>query len=218
VPIVKNLLETDFAGIPINDFIFEIRRKADKAETHIAFQGEVPCYVSKAPKLRQMADSLDLARDAAASGDRFKIKELKNLIAVGRMALEMNAQHIVLLSLAKNDRSILVDCGYELKEKRSNKSVPNLLNHSPQLFVKHGSASGRIIIRIKRIKKYTSVELQMTEQDPTIETSWSGRGIHTKSRFEQKGLEPATKIYFRARYHVDGGIGRWSSPIGIIVL
>lgn len=211
------LLETNFTG-SINDFIAKMQYIADKIEFHEAFKMEVPEYVTKSPKLRQMAEELGKARDAAAGGDRDRTAEKKALLAAGQLALAMNAHHIGMLSLARNDQGMLANCGYELKQRGSSKQLPNLLDLFPEVFVKHGSASGVVVVMVKRIKSTANIELRMTDQDPTVEASWGSKGMHTKSRIELKGLEPAKRVHFRARYHEDGNAGPWSSAVSIIVL
>jgi hypothetical protein len=218
VSTVPELLETNFTGLSINDFIVKLHHIADRLETHPAFKDEQPEYVTKSPRLRQMADELGKACDAAAGGDRDRSAEKKALLAAGQLGLSMNANHIVMLSLARNDPGILANCGYELKQRSGSKQVSNLLDLSPEVFAKHGSVSGVVIVLAKRKKSTASVELQMTDQDPTVETSWSSQGMYTKSRIELKGLEPTKRLHLRARYHEDGSAGRWSSPASIIVL
>jgi hypothetical protein len=213
-------LETNLSGLPINDLIVTISHMADKAETHIAFQGIVPEYVSPAPRLRQIVSGLEQARDAASGGDQYRNAEKKSQIASALLAVSMNAQHIVMFSLHRNDPSALLNAGYDLKQKSSGKATArNLLDLVPEVFAKHmPNVSGGIILMVKRARQNASIELQMTDQDPNLEASWSGPMMYLKSRIELKGLEPAKKIYIRARYHEDGGTGRWSSVVCIIVL
>ena len=222
MPIIPELLEANLAGHSINDLIVTIDHMADKAETHIAFQGEVPDYVSKAPRLREISSAIGQARDAAAGGDRNANADKKEKIAAGLLAVNMNAQHIVMLSLARNDPSILLNAGYEPKQqKTSGKAATtlSLLDLVPEVYVKHMiNVSGGVVIMVKRDKQHASIELQMTDQDPNLEASWGGLGMFDKSRIELRGQEPARKIHLRARYHEDGATGRWSSVVSIIVL
>ena len=217
MPIIPDILEANYTDFPVNDFIVEMQHAADKQETHEAFQGQLPEYVTKAARLREIADELGKARDAAAGGDRDRSAEKKALLAAGQLALSMNANHITMLSLARNNPGLLANCGYELKQKSSNKSV-NLLDFAPEVFAKHGNVSGALVVMAKRAKSSANIELQVTDQDPTIEASWRSLGMYNRSRIELKGLEPAKKLYFRARYHEDGNVGNWSSPVCIIVL
>lgn len=217
---IPELLETNYDNLPINDLIVTINHLAEKAESHVAFQGELPEYVTRPAQLRQLAETLGKARDAAAGGDRDRSAEKKALIESCKMALSMNALHIVMLSLHRNDPTIRLNAGYEEKHKSTGKAKVNLLEQSPDVLVKHGSVSGHINLLIKRARQNASIEVQTTDGDPNDEGAWKryGEGVHNKSRIELKGQEPAKKIYFRARYHEDGGTGPWSAPVGIIVL
>jgi len=218
MPTIPDPLEANFNDLSINDFIVQMQYAADKQEKHPAFQGDPPEYVTIASRLREMATELGQARDAAAGGDRNKIAEKNALWTAGKMALSVNAHHIVLLSLHRNDPSLLLDSGYEHKQKNNGKAAANLLDLTPDVFAKHGTVSGCLSVLAKRHSRVANIELQITDQDPTVESSWNSLGMYTKSRIEVRGLEPAKRIHFRARYHVEGSAGKWSSTVSIIVL
>lgn len=216
---IPDLLDTNFEDLSVNDLIVTIGHAADKAETHIAFQGDLPEYVKRSPQLRQLAEDLGKARDAAAGHDQQKVAEKKALMAEGKHALTVNAHHITLLSIHRNDPTILLDAGYKHKQKLAKAKV-NLLDLVPEVSLKHGGGTGVITIVVKRAKGNASLEVQMTDQSPDVEGSWRGlgEGTYNRSRIEIKGLQPASRVHFRARYHEDGGTGRWSTPVSLIVL
>ena len=209
-------------GLSINDFIVSVHHKADKAEKHVAFQGSnLPEYLTMPPMMRQMADRLGLARDAAAGGDTENRALMNALWAELKLAVRMNGQHITMLSLYRKDPSILLNAGYELKESTPSKSAAavHLLELTPEVSVKHDVVPESIIIMVKRPRNNASVGIQTTYGDPNLEASWENpEGVHNKSRIVQKGLEQARRIYIRARFHEDGSTGRWSQPVSIIVL
>lgn len=217
---MTELLKGD-EGLTINDFIVSVHHKADRAEKHVAFQGDVPEYVTMPPKLRAAADNLGLARDAAAGGDKDKKAIMLAQWSDLKQAIRINAQHISMLSQHRKDPSILHNAGYEVKESTPSKPAAlHLLELVPEVSVKHDVAPESIIITVKRPKNNASVGIQMTYGDPNQEASWGAQpeGVHNKSRIVQKGLEQARRIYLRARYHEDGSTGRWSQPVSIIVL
>ena len=214
-------LESNLSWLTINDLIVAIRHMADKAETHLAFQGNVPEYVSQAPRLREIASGLERARDAAAGRDQNLMAEKKRLVAAALLSISMNGQHVVMFSLHRNDPILLLNAGFDPKQKASAKAPTlSLLDLVPELFVKQTpNVSGGLTIMIKRAKQNASTELMITDQDPNIEASWTNSlGMFLKSRIELRGQEPAKRIYLRGRYHEDGATGRWSSVVGIIVL
>lgn len=217
MPLPEQLVN-NFTGLPVNDLVVDLNHKADKAESHVAFKGNLPIWVSDAVKLRQLADALANARDAARGNDREAVAALKNCAAAGCKALSMNGVHINMLSLFHNDPNILLGAGYQLKPTTGGKSTPpSLLDLVPEIIAKHG-VSGCINLTVSRARQNASIQIMMTTDDPTVEASWIDLGIFTKSRIDIKDLELAAKVSFRVRYHEDGHAGRWSSPVTIIVI
>ena len=217
---ITDYLKSDQSENDINAFIVKVEHCADKAENHVAFGGDTPEYVSKAPKLRQLVVSVASARDEAAGGDKNKVEALKALVAHTQLCLDMNACHITMISLARNDLNILNNAGYQIKQKPGKtKSTVDVLDLTPEVTLKRTTVSGGVIVQIKRTKqRNVSAEIQMTDQDPNVEASWYSKGIYNKSRVEFKGFEPGKKIYFRVRFHADGGVGKWCPVVGIIVI
>src|SRR5689334_15723253 len=84
---IPELLEANLDDESINDLIVTIDHMADKAETHVAYQGGVPDYVSRAPRLREITGGLGRLRDEAAGGDRGKAAELKLLVETAKQAV-----------------------------------------------------------------------------------------------------------------------------------
>lgn len=218
---IPELLEHNYQPLSINDFIVETHHVADKLESHPILKEEtVPEYFSPPPKLRGMADQLGQVRDAAAGGDRDQKAAKQKLRESLQLALSMNAQHITMISLYRNDPSLLLNTGYQQKQKSSSssKAAVDLLDASPEVALRHGITSGTVRVTLKRLKPTATIELQMTDQDPNHEASWISKGIYTKSRIEFKGLEPARRYYVRARYLDGGASGPWSAVASIIVL
>jgi hypothetical protein len=204
----------------VNDLIVFANHAADKGETHVAFQGPVSDYVTLPPKLREHANALSLARDAAAGHDENRMAEQKALVDIVVHALDHNSYHIILLAEHRKDPSLLLNAGYDLKPPKVSKVKFNLLDLIPLLQLKHlDGVAGALLVNLKRAKNSASVELMMTET-PDDEASWHrvSEGIYNRSRFELRGLEPTKRLYFRARYHEGGEVGAWCQPVCIIVL
>jgi len=222
VSVIPELLVAHFQDLGINDFIALILTHAAKVDAHPALKDGVPEYFTMGEKLRTLAGNLAQWRDAAATGNRDAKAKKQEVWDAGKLALAMNLQHFTMLSLHRNDPSILNDTGFELKQKQqTSKPSVNLLAEIPVVTLKHaqstsGPISGAITVVLSRPKN-APCELQMS-YDPSNESSWGGQGIHQKARIEYSGLEPASRVSFRARLHVDGKTGPWSQFATIIVL
>jgi len=210
----------NYRDCPVNDLIVFTYHAADKGETHLAFQGPVSDYVTLPPQLRQIADALGVARDAAASHDDDRVAEQKALMESTVRALDRNSYHIILFADHHKDPSLLPNGGYEMKPPKVVKGKVNLLDLIPGLRVKHlEGVTGALVVYLARAKSDASVELQMTET-PENEGSWQrvSEGNYNRSRFELRGYQPARRIYLRARYHEGGAVGAWCTSVSIIVL
>lgn len=221
--VIPELLDLNFNDLSINDFIVRVNFIADKIENHPALK-ECPEYFSGPDRLREKALLLGQLRDAAAKGDREKRAEKMAAWEETKLAVTMNGQHIIMLSLHRNDPSILLNAGFELKQKQHGvkSSSTNLLAEAPQLAVKYvnsasGPVPGAIVVVVTRAKNTVSYELQMTE-NPGDDSSWNGLGLYSKARVEYKNQQSAKRLHFRARYHHDGGVGPWSQVVNILVL
>lgn len=220
--LIPELLVAHYQDLSLNDFIAFVLTHADKVDAHPALKDGTPEYFSKGERLRAFAAELGLWRDAAATGSRDAKAKKQEVWEAAKLAISMNVQHIIMLSLHRKDPTILLETALELKQKpQTSKSSVNLLAEIPVVSVKHvrsksGSVTGSIVVIVTRPKN-APWELQMT-YDPSNESSWGGQGIHQKSRFEYNGLEPASRVSFRARLHVEGKTGPWSQVATIIVL
>lgn len=214
---------TNINDLGINDFIALLLTVADKTDAHPALKDGLPEYFSNGQKLREIAGNLTQLRDAASTGNRDAKAEKIAAWEAGKLAVAMNAQHLTMLSLHRKDPSLLNNIGLELKQKQQGgRSAVNVLAETPVVSAKHvqgpsGPVSGSIVLVISRAKSSIPFELQMTD-DPSNESSWSSQGIHQKARIEYHGQEPAKRLYFRVRYHVDGKTSQWSPTANIIVL
>ena len=204
----------------VNDLIVFTNHAADKAETHVAFQGAVSDYVTMPPQLREMANELGVARDAAAGHDDNRVAEQNALMETTIRALDHNSYHIALLAVHRKDPDILLNSAFETKPPKTSKGKINLLDLVPGLSAKHlKGVEGAIYLAFKREKPNAVFELQMTET-PDDEASWRrvDEGTYNRSRVELRGLQPTRRLYFRVRYHEGGAVGAWSQPVSIIVL
>ena len=218
-PFIDPYLRT-YQQSQVNDLIVFTNHAAAKGENHVAFQGPLAVYVTPPPKLREIADALSLARDAASGHDDYKMAELKSLTDSVVQALDHNSYHIILLADHHKDPGMLLNAGYEMKPPKTIKGKVSLLDLVPGLTLRHlKDVIGAIYVILARAKNNASVELQMTET-PDDEASWrrASEGIYNRSRFELRGFEQTKRLYFRARYHEGGAVGAWCPPVCIIVI
>ncbi|MBJ6752070.1 hypothetical protein [Geomonas anaerohicana] len=222
MPVIPELLAAHYQDLAINEFIAFMLFHAERMDAHAVIKEGAPEYFSDGQRLREIAANLRQLRDSAATGNReAKAKKLE-VWEEGKLAVAMNVQHITMLSLHRKDPTILQETGLELKQKQHiMKTSLNLLTEIPVVTVKHvkspsGPVPGAVTVIITRPKN-APCELQMST-DPSNEGSWGGQGIHQKVRIQYQGLEPASRVYFRARLHVDGKTGPWSQVATIIVL
>jgi hypothetical protein len=220
-PKIQDPFDRGYHDSPVNDLIVLARHLADRGESHVAFQGTLPEWVTPPPKLREMADALGVARDAAFGHDDVRLAEQKTLMEALIKAVDQNSYQIIMLSNHRNDPAILLNGGYELKPvKLGRKAKLNLLDMIPELRMEHlVGVTGGVLAVLKRATKNAICELQMTET-PDDESSWRkfGEGIFNSSRCELRGNKPTAKLYFRTRYHDGGLAGAWSQPVSIIIL
>lgn len=211
---IKDPYDRGYRAQGVSDLIYTMNVIADKADIHAAFKEPVSTYISLPPRLREIATKLTIARDNGNGA------ELDILMPQAIQALDFNADHVIRFSQFHNDASYLQNAGYEFKVMHSVKTKVNLLDLVPGITLKHvDGVSGAYTIILKRAKIGAIVELQWTET-PNIDDSWKGIGDGTfkKSRNEVRGGEPTKRIFVRGRYHEDGAVGRWCTPISIILL
>ena len=220
--IIPELYAMNFQDLTINDFIAFLLIHADKVDAHPDLKEGRPEYFSEGDKLRGMVADLQQWRDLAATGNREAKAKKQEVWEKAKLAVAMNVQHLTMLSLHRNDPAILRESGVELKQKQQiSKHSIDLLREVPAITLKYlmkqsGPVSGSIIIILNRPKN-APCELQMS-YDPSNESSWSGLGIHQNSRIEHNGLQPTSRVSFRARLHVAGKTGAWSQVATIIIL
>lgn len=218
-PTIADPFDHSYEGESVNDLIVSLKLAAEKQKGHSAFQGELPEYVTRPDKLMELTHELELARDAAIGRAPEMLAQQDAVVAKVVKALRFNSHHLLLVSQHRNDPNALNEGGYLLKQHPAARVKVNLLDQVPRLSVKHGQGPGSVTVIVKRAKSKAIIELQMTET-PNDEQSWkrTGEGTYGRSRIELRDLEPAKKLYFRARYHEEGAAGHWCAPVSIIVI
>lgn len=214
-----DMLDTNFSGLSSGDYILRMSIIADKLEAHPAFP-EFPEHVPGPARLRELVEQFKKALDAAANGDRQKIAEKKAIRAEGEQAQTITAYHVTMISIHRKDPTVLLNTGWELRHRAAwGKGASNSIPEAPSKFiVKHGATPGTIAASVNRAHGTASIELQATEGDPSIDSSWTLLGMFLQCRMEVKNLEPAKRYHFRARFHAAGTKGPWSQIVNLIVI
>jgi hypothetical protein len=203
-----------------NDLIVTMKFAVGKQRHHLAFQGEVSEWVTRADQMDVLIAKLEAARDDALLGhDPVKAAVLEGLMEECRKALRFNARQVTTVSQHHNDPTLLYDAGYDFKPQPAAKGKVNLVDLLPELEAKLGPVEGSIILIFKNRPTPKAIIEAQISCTPDDEQSWRshGEGTYNSSRAELRGLEPVKKTYIRARYHENGAVGRWSAPISIIV-
>lgn len=216
-----DLLETNLKYLHDPEFILFLRTSADKLEAHPALK-EFPDHVPGPPRFRELADLLQHAVEAAKGGDKDRKEEKKALRAEGNLAQIITAAHIAMIYHHTKDPSVLLNTGWELKHRAAYGKGPGRVGPPPlpaKYSVKHGPASGTLVVTVGKGPSNTTLEVSATTDDPVVESSWYTVDIYRRCRIVLKGLEPAKKYHFRMRYRNDDeGVGPWTPPTPIIVI
>ena len=211
---------------------FDIARLRDEGDGDLALQLETtagllddhpvykdqnhPSWLTGPGRLRECAANLKHASVAAKQDDS---KEPERLVArdTAIQQITFAGQVIAMFSVHENDPSHL-QIGLDLKHRNYSKEPPRKPEKKPNLQVKHTGVSGSLYASVNTWEGRGSVELQICDGDPKDEASWRVVNIFHSCRMRVEDLEPAKRIYFRARYRNDVGIGPWSEVVEIIVL
>ena len=153
-----DILDTNFSRFTTGDFILKISTIADKLEVHPVFQ-EFPEHVSGPVRLREIAEQLKRADDAAANHDRQKVAEKKALRAEAEQATTITAQHLVMISIHRKDPDVLLNTGFDLKQHKGyNKNTSSIGPAVPsKITAKNGPGSGTGLVTVPRGQGVASI-------------------------------------------------------------
>jgi hypothetical protein len=126
----------------------------------------------------------------------------------------------LLLARAGNDLSQMVGSGYERPERQSRNAPATASKSAPtKTRARHGEHPGTIILDCAR-EGAASLQVQMSDGDPTGEESWGfiEEGTTHFTGIVAKNLVPGRRYFFRFRYIGSNGPGPWSVPISLICM
>ena len=200
------------------DLALQLETMADIFEDHRAYRGlNLPPCIPGPTHLRE--HSVDV-KHAAAAAKLDQSKEAERLLAreKGVQAITFASQYVVMFSAHEQDPTLLENIGLETRHRSYSKESLKIPEKPSKFIVKHTGVSGSITASVNRWEGKGSVELQICEGDPADETSWRTLDIFHSCRMRANGLEPAKRVYFRARLQNDRGKGPWSEVVELIIL
>lgn len=87
------------------------------------------------------------------------------------------------------------------------------------LRLRHGTASGSLLLRYRSARRKEVHEVQTTTGDPNQETGWQMAGMFRGCRAELSGFTPGSLLWVRVRtVGLQGVMGAWSDPAQIRML
>lgn len=183
---------------------------------HPVIKEPFPPYVPSLQKIGSGADVLEAAGHAAMNRDLEKIAIKNQCCMALQTDLGMLAQHVELV--AQGDFAVLQTAGFPMKRKKG--KAARVVPDAPVLVVTNGKVLGTLDCTVSRSCKGGSIEVQITDGEPSVETNWrkAGPGSFVLSKFVLTGMQSATRYYLRARCVGSGGIGPWSPYVTIVCL
>ena len=186
---------------------------------HPLAQEPAPAPFPDRPDLQAGHDSYRSYFHGAENGDRVQ-GALRN-----QAREESTAQFIhyrnLLLARAGNDQNQMVGTGYEAPERPSKNASAHASKSAPtKTRAKHGDHPGTINLGCGRVEGAASLQVQMSDGEPTGEDSWVfiEEGTTHFSAIVAKNLVPGRRYFFRFRYIGSNGPGPWSVPISLICM
>ena len=210
-------LDTNFKFLSDGDFILKLNSLADVCDGHPAYKGGVPECIPGGPQFRECAEQLTHAV-AAAERDKAKEGEKVAVRAKGERKITHAAQFLVMYSYHNDDPTLLHNVGLELKHKAHSSGSKALPKKPSKFRVTNGKVSGGIVALSNNGFGKGSIELQITDGDPTDEARWRTLDFFYGCKMEVNGLEPVKKYHFRSRFRNAAGYGPWSEIVVLVVI
>lgn len=191
---------------------------ADLLEDHPAFKDQNlhPCIPGPVT-IRE--DALQVKQTStAARHDPSKEPERQAAREKMLQSIRFCCQYVVMYSRHANDPGLLDTIGVKRAQKASRSYGVKMPKKFNKFSVTHGQESGTVKIYVNSWVGKASVQLQICYGDPALEESWQTITISHHCHSTLKGLEPARRVYFRARLQNDAGVGPWSDVVELIIL
>lgn len=153
------------------------------------------------------------SRASGATADVIALKQAREAL---EQSLNTLGQYVN--SVAKGSAVIVEQSGFPSYGPRSapDTSPPAA---PTDLRLRHGTASGSIVLRYRSGRRKGVHEVQTTTGDPNDEAGWQTAGMFHGGRAEMSGFTPGSLLWVRVRaVGLRGVMGVWSDPAQIRVL
>lgn len=214
---MRTRLITSFSRMGEAEFLFIAGRIVAAMSSNARFPQPWPAPAPSAQDLSAALAHYRQALEASASRDVSRIAERQ----LARQELDdMLHRLAAYLEFAANgDEQALRSTGFELRRITNRPARTEMLDAPGLVQLSHGAQSGLIDLRADRSEGATSYEVQVTQGDPSIEANWRHLTVaHTLRHVILSGLIPLQWVWVRVRGFGVPGAGRWSEPVGIVVL
>lgn len=201
------------------DLALHVETVADVFDDHPAYKDKtLPPWIIGPEHLRGYSANLRHLSHAAKL-DESKEPERQQVREKNIQGVTFSKQYVVMFAAHENNPGLLETIITEPRHRNYTKEVPRKPGGTKKFSVKHNTGvTGSIIAAVNAWEGKGTVELQICEGDPTIESSWRTVNIFHSCRIVVEGLESAKRCYFRARLRNDAGNGPWSEVIELIIL
>lgn len=210
-------LQTGFKNDTDGDLIIRLRHLAAIFDGLNAYKTELPPWIPGGKQFREHADQLEEVVNLPGS-DKAKEEERIAVREKSVRTVNLAVQYVTMYCEHNNDPSILENLGLEVKHR--SRSRDRKLPGKVEKFVAKDDSenTGAIIIYVNNgFGTKGSVELQITDGDPTDEVSWRTVDHYFTCRIEVKGLEPVKRYHLRVRFKNPAGNGPWSDVANVVV-
>ena len=205
-------IPTAYRVMRVKELIFEAESVATAMPTNMAFASDVPAYVPTAALIKQVAQELRAAYEAALTHDSNRIQERNEKQAQLVTLLNGVAKHYESVGVTNPD--VFKSTGFSPPKSRRS-SIP-LLPAPFDFTVQHGPQPGSIIAKSSRLATAKCYEVHMAEGDPAIEQNWGHRTTVVDPYAILYGLRSGKECWARSRGINSAGEGAWSPVVSLV--
>ena len=200
------------------DLALQGETMADLMEKHPAFKDQI-----LSPGIPGPAQIREIAQEVKQSSTAAKYDQTKEPWRVAArekllQSIKFSCQYVVMYSAHVNNPSLLDEIGVDRAHRAPRSSGVKMPKKFDKFSVTHGKKSGTVKIHVNSWEGKASVHVQVCYGDPALEESWQTIKMSHYCHSTLTGLEPARRLYFRARLQNDAGVGPWSDVVELIIL